>query len=78
MNPAVQCFIGGGDYELAAGSACIDAGTNTPTGITLPETDYAGNKRIMDGDKNGVAVVDIGAYEYDPFPSKLNLPLNKK
>jgi hypothetical protein len=75
LTPANQCFIGGGNYELAAGSPCIDAGTNTPTGITLPLTDYAGNTRIVDGDKNGVAVVDIGAYEY---LLKLNLPLIKK
>jgi predicted outer membrane repeat protein len=75
LNPAVQCFIGGGNYELAAGSACVDAGTNTPTGITLPERDYAGHRRIMDGNKDGTAIVDIGAYEYDAFPIKLNLPV---
>jgi hypothetical protein len=75
LTPAVQCFIGNGDYSLDATSPCIDRGTNTPTGITLPLTDYAGNTRIVDGDKNGTAVVDIGAYEY---LLKLNLPLIKK
>jgi hypothetical protein len=73
LNPAVQCFIGGGNYELANGSACIDAGTNTPAGITLPETDYFGHRRILDGNQDGTATVDIGAYEY--VPVKLNLPL---
>lgn len=72
LNPAVQCFVGSGNYELPAGSPCIDVGTNTPTGITLPQTDYAGHTRIIDGNKDGLAIVDMGAYE---FPIKLNLPL---
>jgi predicted outer membrane repeat protein len=75
LNPANQCFIGGGDYSLGAASPCIDRGTNTPTGITLPQTDYAGNKRILDGKSGRGLVVDIGAYEYDPYPNKLDLPL---
>ena len=60
---------------MGAASPCIDRGTNTPTGITLPQTDYAGNKRILDGKSGRGLVVDIGAYEYDPYPNKLDLPL---
>ena len=53
-----------GDFMLTEGSPCIDAGTNTISGYTLPLTDIIGNKRIWDGDENSTAIVDIGAYEY--------------
>ncbi|HEX5123748.1 MAG TPA: choice-of-anchor Q domain-containing protein [Rhodanobacteraceae bacterium] len=46
-----------GDYRLAAGSAAIDAGTNTPPG-GLRFTDLDGNPRPYNG------TADIGAYEY--------------
>ena len=44
-----------GDYRLAAGSPCIDAGDNSYVTTT---TDLAGNARIVNGK------VDIGCYEY--------------
>ena len=50
------------DYGLGAGSPCIDAGSNAVGG--LPATDIAGNPRIADGDGDGTAVVDMGAYEF--------------
>ena len=61
-----------GDYHLLPGSPCIDAGTNdidnpdTPEVETLPTTDIAGLPRVIDGDLDGTATVDIGAYEYLP------------
>jgi len=51
-----------GDYHLQAGSPCIDVGTNDASG--LPETDFDGNPRIIDGDDKEGAVVDMGAFEY--------------
>ena len=61
-----------GDYHLLPGSPCIDAGTNdvdnpdTPEIETLPDRDIAGVPRVIDGDLDGTATVDIGAYEYLP------------
>jgi len=61
-----------GDYHLLPGSPCIDAGTNdvdnpdTPEIETLPATDIAGLRRVIDGNLDGTATVDIGAYEYLP------------
>jgi len=53
-----------GDYHLQPGSPCIDAGTNEDA----PSIDLEGNPRLIDGDGDGIAVVDMGAYEYVPPP----------
>jgi len=52
------------DFHLQKNSPCIDAGNNTAPG--LPEKDIEGNERVIDGDKDGNAVVDVGAYEFVP------------
>ncbi|MCK4694607.1 MAG: T9SS type A sorting domain-containing protein, partial [Candidatus Cloacimonetes bacterium] len=49
-------------------SPCIDAGTPDTTGFNLPPWDIIGNLRIWDGDGNGSAIIDMGAYEYGAPP----------
>ena len=55
VNPSFLS-LGTGDYHLAPGSPCINAGDNNAYAIR--EIDLDGNPRIMD------QVVDIGAYEF--------------
>ncbi len=54
-----------GDYHLQPGSPCIDAGDNTTP--DLPDYDFEGDDRIMDGDGNGEAIVDMGVDEFIPI-----------
>ena len=55
-----------GNFRLQAGSPCIDAGD--PNFVPAPgTTDLDGRKRVWDGDADGVAVVDMGAYEFGSY-----------
>jgi hypothetical protein len=49
------------DLQLQTGSPCIDAGDND---AVTEATDINGDPRIIDGDNDGQAIVDMGAYEY--------------
>ena len=49
-----------GIFHLLPGSPCIDAAEVYPFG-----TDLFGNYRQLDGDGDGIAETDMGAYEYD-------------
>jgi hypothetical protein len=57
---------GGGNLRLeVVGSPCVDTGDNNsvPAGVT---TDLDGNPRVVDGDRDGNDIVDMGAYELPP------------
>jgi hypothetical protein len=49
------------DFHLSAASPAVDAGANSAQ--NLPSLDFDNNPRIMDGNGDGLAVVDLGAYE---------------
>lgn len=62
-----------GDLRLGDSSPCIDRGNTfvdldplLPGFQKLPESDLAGQVRIIDGNGDGVVAVDIGAFELHP------------
>lgn len=73
-------FAGDGNapYRLSALSPLIDAGLQIDYGAE--STDAGGNERYYDGDGDGIAQIDIGAYEYQPIygPTDLTATVEKK
>lgn len=55
----VPGFVSASDFHLTVGSPLVDQGS--PTSGALPDLDL--NPRIADGDGDGTAVTDMGAYE---------------
>jgi len=47
---------------LTSGSPAVDTGND----LEAPPTDISGAPRIVDGDGDAVAHIDLGAYEFDP------------
>ena len=57
-----------GDYRLRADSPCIDAGTNSRAWwAQIPEGSALVNP--IDGNRDGYARCDMGAFEYSPVPA---------
>ena len=50
----------GGDLRLRGGSPAIDAGDNTQNSTS---TDLGGQPRLIDGNQDNTATIDLGAYE---------------
>jgi len=66
-------FANGGNapYRLSSQSPLIDRGVQAA--LEMPAYDAGGNERVWDGNGDGQAVIDIGAYEYQPLGNPVNL-----
>jgi len=64
-------YEGNRPYTLSPGSPLIDSGWQAA--LAEPGSDAGGNERLWDGDGDGIAVIDKGAYEYQPIWSPINL-----
>jgi hypothetical protein len=62
-----------GDYRLAPDSPLRDAGDPAPA-AGLAATDLAGKARALDGNGDGLAAPDIGAFEFQPPPPPAPAP----
>ena len=60
--------VSSGDFHYEANSPLVDAGNNTDA----PSTDYDGNSRPFDGDRDLNTSVDIGAFEYQNTAPQIN------
>jgi len=61
-----------GNFRILATSPCIDAGSND---FVSEAVDIDGNPRIIDGDLDGVATVDMGAYEFQLIEISIEIKL---
>jgi hypothetical protein len=57
-----------GNYELRDGSPAIDASYSPPLAPDESPTDLLGAPRIQDGNGDGIAARDMGAFEHPPPP----------
>jgi hypothetical protein len=68
-------FVGKSNFRLKDGSPLIDVGDNSAP--DLPNTDFGGNPRLINGNGGTTAIVDMGAYEFVPvvLPKSLSFGL---
>ena len=74
IDPApAAVFVPGADWHLAPGSPAVDSGADVDP---IVPTDLDGNPRFADGNGDGTAVIDRGAYELPPpcLPPSLRRP----
>jgi hypothetical protein len=57
-----------GDFSLRPGSPAIDSSYSPPLAADESPTDLAGNPRVVDGNGDGVAARDMGAFEAPAAP----------
>ncbi|MDP8286180.1 MAG: cohesin domain-containing protein, partial [Candidatus Electryonea clarkiae] len=64
------------EFNLSQNSPCIDAGIPDTTGLNLPQFDMNGNPRVVDGNGDGLAIIDMGCYEFYNYlqPIRLAIP----
>ena len=60
-------------YTLSMYSPLIDTGMQPLSGLAASGLDAGGNERLWDGDGDGIAIIDVGAYEYQPLYIPQNL-----
>ena len=53
-----------GDFRLRSGSPGIDGGTDLSP---WTRSDFNGLRRPLDGNRDGVAAFDMGAFEFNPL-----------
>jgi CSLREA domain-containing protein len=70
-NAALALDWQGWVFEVLTDSVAIDTGTN----VGCPATDQLGQRRPQDGDDDGTAVCDVGAYELAVADKLIYLPL---
>jgi hypothetical protein len=58
----------GGDFRLTKCSPLVDHGSPDALASGESTTDRGGSSRVVDGDGNGSAIGDVGAFEYQPPP----------
>jgi hypothetical protein len=63
IDPLLACPPGG-DFHLAQGSPCIDAGD--ASAADCGDTDFEGNPRKIDGHGDSAETIDLGPYEFNP------------
>ena len=56
--------LAGGDLRLRGGSPAIDSGDPAALSVTEPLVDLGGAPRVVDGNGDGTARQDMGAFEY--------------